>query len=110
MITLPHRVTLSRAGTTTDRYNNRTRNWATATTTEDVPAWVQQQTTTVDLDENRSAIVTRWVVFMGPTTDVADGDRLTWRGRVFVIDGDPAIPSSPVGDHHIEAVLQTVAG
>lgn len=112
MITLPQRITLIDPGTLTDRYHNNETDWSTAVRTPDVPAWIQQRSSSASgADTGRTAVVTQTICFFGSDTDVRAGMRVEdAAGDVFEITGRPHRLSTPTGEHHIEAALNLVEG
>ena len=105
----PHSVDIIRAASSTDAYGDPTLDWDTATTTSEVPAWVQPRTTS-EVTGGRSAVLTEWMAFLPPETDVAAHDRLRWEGRLYDVDGDPAYLWNPSGPHHVEVPLTRITG
>lgn len=51
---------------------------------------VQQSTTGEQADGSVVAATGRWRVSCPLRQDITPGSRVTWRGRVFDVDGDPA--------------------
>lgn len=108
---LVHDVTILRAGSTTDRYGDAVKDWATATSTAS-KAWVAQQSRTENV-EGREALISEWVAFLPAGTDVAGRDRLVWGDLTFEVVGRPnTAPSPRLGgaSHHVEVTLTVVEG
>lgn len=108
MITLAHTVTIVHPGTTESRYGDTVDDWSTATEVDE-PGWVQQRSTS-DERPGRTAVITEWKCFLESTSAVTSRSRLRWEGRLFEVDGDPYVTSTPAGAHHVEVKLRTVDG
>ncbi len=104
----PHPVTIIRAAASTDRYGDTTEDWAAALRTPGY-AWVQRRSTSEE-NSNRSAVLSEWVAFMPPTSDVLPDDRLEWGARAFRVVGDTTPLDHPSGPHHLEVPLDLVEG
>lgn len=105
-----HDITLVRAGTTTSRYGDTTKDWASTTETV-VKGWVSQRDRSENLD-GREAQDTGWVLYLPAGTDVTGLDRVEWEGDTFEVDG-PKLPAwSPRSKavHHLEISLRRVEG
>lgn len=105
---LVHDVSLLRAGSTTSRYGDETKDWATATRTT-TKGWISQQARSEDRD-NREAQISGWVLFVGPQEDVTGLDRVEWNDLTFEVDGPPLPAYRPQGLHHYELALRRVTG
>ena len=114
----PHRVTIvAGAAGADDSHGNPTEDWgAGAARTTDVPAWLQQQTSSETHDPGRNPVDTSWLVFLpvtladGTDTPIGARSRVEWHGQVFAVAGDPNVASTPRGPHHIEVALELVTG
>lgn len=105
---MPHTVTILRAATTTDRYGNEVRDWATATRTTS-RAWLEQQKgseNTADRDQQRST----WLLILPLGVEISGSDRVEYEGDTFDVVGPPATYYSVRGPHHIEAELTWIEG
>jgi hypothetical protein len=105
---LPLRVTWQQPGETIDEYNNIVSDWSDAarTDTDDVPAYIEQRTTT-ELVNGRDTTVTR-LLFITNELGINATDRIVWNGDTYEVDGDPAVLQTPDGPHHLEAALLIV--
>lgn len=108
--TLPHTVTVVTPGETENRYGDTVEDWEAGSTEEEMPGWVQHRSSTTQVGENRAAVVTTWMLIVGPEAPIVAGGRVVWEGRTFRIVGEPHQLTSPAGVHHIEAQLETVDG
>lgn len=105
---LTQTVTLVRAGSTTNRYGDAEKNWATATRTT-AKGWVSQQSHAEDRDQ-REAQVSGWVLFLAADADVTGLDRVELNDLTFEVDGPPLPAYRPQGLHHYEVPLRRVEG
>ncbi len=107
---LVHDVTITRAGSTTDRYGDVIPDWSTASSSS-VKGWVSQQSRSEVLD-GREAQVSGWVAFFPAGTDVTGHDRVVWEGTTFEVAGpvNPAWSPRLDGVHHVECQLSVVEG
>jgi hypothetical protein len=105
---LVHDVTILRATTTTDRYGNLTVTWSTPTETA-VKGWISQRSRSEE-NTQRDAQISDWVLFVPADTDIVGGDRVTWNGVTYEVDGPPWRAWTPRGEHHVEASLRVVSG
>ena len=105
---LVHDVTILRATTTTDRYENVVVSWSSPTETG-VKGWITQRNRSEDNDQ-RSAEISDWVLFAPADTDIVAGDRVQWGGVTYEVDGPPLRAYTPRGEHHVEAGLRVVVG
>lgn len=108
MMTLPHTVTIVRAGRSTDRYGNPSSpSWDTPSLV-DVAGWMQPGTgrdvDSVDADTD----VNRWTALLEPAADIAADDRLVWDGRTFRVLGTPGLRTTPRGPHHWTVAAEEV--
>lgn len=93
---------------TLDRYNNTVLDWSSPTETS-VKAWVTQ-TGTLENREQRDAVIDTLLATFPTDTPIGPSDRVVIDGRVYEIDGEPAVRWTPRGPHHIEASLTAVRG
>lgn len=105
---LVHDITILRPGTVEDRYHNAAKDWAGATSTN-VKGWISR-TSSGEVNGEREAEVSGWIVYLPVGTDIVGGDRVTWNGTTFEVDGPPNHAWRPQGEHHIEAQLRVVQG
>lgn len=108
MFTFPHTVTLLEPGLTEDRYGDEQFDWDDAIETDDVPAWMQQLTTTEQIG-GRDDVVTVNRCFFPPHTHVTAIGRLVWNDKTYAVTGDPNTIDGPAGADHIEVELRAVA-
>lgn len=108
---LPHLVDIVRAPLVAGAYGSQTSSWATATTTVDVAAYVQPQSSSEQVAD-AERVTTRWRIFLGPTADLVATDRVVWNGTTFEVDGDVETHHRAPGGgvHHLEALLSKVTG
>jgi hypothetical protein len=104
-----HDVTVVHAGTTTDRYGNTVKDWTTASSSS-TRGWVSRSSTVELTDGGREGQMSGWIAYLPVDTVVAGGDRVTWNGVTFEVDGPPNQAWTPRGPHHIEAQLRVVEG
>lgn len=77
--------------------------WATVAVTIERPATKEARGARVP---DQSATTTRMTLFAPPGTDVRRGDRVTYAGTRYAIDGEPIRYPSPLGGlDHIECSL-----
>lgn len=103
-------VTVERAPLVTT--NGRTeRDWAIAQTHVVGGCSVQTTNTNANLADPSAVAGVDVTLYAPPAADIADGDRITWGGRQFVIDGVPYAWTSPTGRvSHVQARLVAWAG
>lgn len=106
---LVHTVTISTAGTTTDRYGATVKDWDNPIERTE-RGWVSQQSRLEDRSDGREAQVQGWVLYLDAGDPIAGEDRVTWSGITFEVDGPPNPAWSPRGEHHIEVPLRAVTG
>lgn len=106
---LVHEVTILRPNRLTDRYGNSSKDWAHVTETDAV-GWVSQRAASEDRANGREAQLSEWVLFLDPDVDIVGGDRVTWEGLTFEVDGPPNPAWTPRGPHHLEVPLKVVEG
>lgn len=105
---LPHSVTVTTPGRSTDGYGNEALDYVTGVTARTIAAYVQPRPGTENTD-GRNAVERVWVMFT--TAPVEALDRVTWEGRVYEVDGQPQrwdVPGRRT--HHYESNLRAVEG
>ena len=107
---LPHTVTLLRAPVVSGSYGSQVRNWGAATSTPNVAAFVQPQSSSEQV-ANEQRVVTRWRIFLDPWADLKAADRVQFDSETFEVNGDVETHRGPAGQaHHLEALLLKVTG
>lgn len=106
----PHRVVILRGTAVTDVYGDPGISWDSPRRTPS-PAWIQPRTTE-EVNANRSAVVSAWMMFLPPGTDIGPHDRVEWADVIYTIDvdGRPAEMWNPSGPHHLEVPLRSATG
>jgi hypothetical protein len=96
---------LTRTTGSDDPYGQRTTSWV-----EQPPVAARfQQQTSVETVDGRDTVVTGWMVVLAAGTPLGPGDRVRdQHGTVLAVDGTPARPTTPRGEHHVEARLREV--
>lgn len=88
-------ITVSRATAIDDR-GTQVRDWDNAKSHTVAGCSVQFRETSTSYDA-REAVTVRAVVYMPPDADIATGDRVTFDGVEYAIDGSPFLMTSPTG-------------
>ncbi len=107
---LPHTVTITTPDSSgTDRYNQPVITFdVPPATTRTVKAFIQPASQLEEFND-RDASITDWFMITNDTA-LDHLEQVTWDGKVFEIIGDPAVYSTPRGEHHRTARLQRVVG
>lgn len=105
---LVQRLTVVRAGESTDRYGNTTRSWDSATRHE-VDAWCEQMTSD-ESNDGRAELFSDWLAVLPLGADIRGRDRVEFDGMTFEVNGPPTTRHTPRGPHHIEATLRWIEG
>lgn len=72
---------------------------------------VQPNATTRDFDGRTIQVTEEWTLYAPPNSDIKAGDRVSWRGNTFEINGAPMPWESPTGRiSHIYARLAEWSG
>lgn len=105
---LPHTVTVTTAGTRTDRYDNVVASWAPGdVTTKSIQGFMQPLVT----NENsigRDAVEYGYTIFTDEAIDAHA--RVTWSGRTYEVTG-PSRPWATIyRTHHFETYLRVTEG
>lgn len=106
MSTVP--VVVVTAGTTTDRYNATTTDWANATR-RNVLGFFDDGTST-EVTDGRDALVSNATFFLPPDDPITGRDRIEIDGATYELNGAPSKPRTPRGMHHLECRLLLVEG
>lgn len=97
-------VTVARAATTNKR-GVSVKDWGNAKTHTIDGCSFQPQSTSSGLD-TREAVIVRAKLYLPPGSDIQAGDRVSFDGETFLIDGAPLTKRSPSGRlSHIIAFL-----
>jgi hypothetical protein len=105
---LPHEVTVTAPGTTSDGYGEPSPDWDTPGV-RTITARMQQVGAR-EVSDGRSGQVGDWRMQTNDLTLAAD-ERITWKGITFEVVGAPAFPADGTGSpHHCEAQLRVVTG
>ena len=98
-------VTVERPATKEAR-GARVADWSGATRTEVAGCWVGNASSSSDPSDQGRAATTRLTLYAPAGTDVRRGDRVTYAGTRYAIDGEPLAYQSPFGGiDHIECAL-----
>jgi hypothetical protein len=109
-------ITRIRPAMVTNRYGDLEADWATATSLDIAGCAVHPAGTTETTDPARTAVAIRWNLFLSPGADIAPGDRVSFDGVLYEVDGMPLACSGPPGIDalgvldHIAAQLVRVEG
>lgn len=105
-----HDVTVKRAVTVTNRYNNSERVWANATETP-LRGWKSQREATEPAEAGRPSVtVTQDILFVPADADIRAHDRVEVLDTEWDVDGVPHEAWTPRGLHHLEVKLRAVEG
>lgn len=98
-------VTIERPGARESR-GTTVPDWSKKTEREVNGCWVGNASTSSDSSDEGRAANMRLTLYAPPGTDVRRGDRVTYGGRRYAIDGEPIEYPSPFGGtDHIECAL-----
>lgn len=108
-------VTVVRAATVRDRWDNDVLDWAAATRTTVTDVAVLPTSQVEDATGNRVATSTGWRLYSKPGLDVDlfAADRVEWAGMSLEVIGEVARWPHPIrrgAVHHVEVELRRVAG
>ena len=81
-------VTIIRPGTTTSR-GSTIPDWTTSTSTTVTGCSVQPASTSLTQDGRVQGIYDGMTAYLPPGTDVQEGDRITYDGLTYTVDGTP---------------------
>lgn len=109
LTSLPQTATILRAGSTTDGYGDPVVDWTSPELT-DVPAWLQQTSSSEPREAGRDAIVSGFRCYFAPDADVRARDRVTIDSLTYEVDGDPYRVVGLRGASHLQALLRRVEG
>lgn len=94
-----------------DRRGTQVRDWANATSIEIGGCSVQPSQSTRDFDGRTLSVSEEWALYAPPGADIRAGDRVSWRGVDYEINGAPMPWESPTGRiSHIWARLSEWSG
>lgn len=76
--------------------------WDNATAVEVPGCWVGNPATSADATATSRPALSRATLYLPPTADVREGDRVTYAGADYALDGAPLAFPSPFGgiDHY----------
>lgn len=98
-------VTVTRPGTKESR-GAIVADWSGATSREVGGCWVGNQSTSTDAGEEGREANARATLYAPPGADVRRGDKVTYAGADYAVDGEPLPYPSPLGGiDHIECPL-----
>lgn len=97
-------ITTVTEGTTKDAYGEPVPTTTTVTTT----GRVGQTQTTENIDD-RLAVVSRDVLFLGPDETITPRSKVTVDGVDYMVDGDPSVVRGASSPHHIEVPLRRIS-
>jgi head-tail adaptor len=103
-----HEVTILRAGSTTNRYEETAKDW-TSPRRRTSRARIAQRSSVEDND-GREARSTGWVCYLPPDTDILALDRIVWDGVTYEVKGAPHRAYDRRQLHHVEVELELVEG
>jgi len=109
LTTLPHTITVTTPGTTTDAYGNVDLSWTTGATTAARRAYVQP----VDASEETQSATREALVREYRCFDVAGFtglERVAWAGLTLQVIGPSRRWDTPRGISHYETALRIVEG
>jgi hypothetical protein len=106
---LPHLVDIVRAAVVVGPYGSTdVLDWAAATTTAGVAAFMQPQSSEEQVAD-AERVTTRWRLFLAATADLKATDRVVWSLQTFEVDGDVEAHQGMSGaTRHKEALLRRV--
>jgi hypothetical protein len=100
-------VTRQRAGETTDRYGNTIYDWDAPDALEITPVTVEPVAGSETFDAAGGKLHTRWSLHADSAADIMTGDRISYEGTEFDIDGAVQRFPSPSGRlDHLEVLLR----
>lgn len=107
---LPHTAQRIRPSTSTNAYNDTTRNYTVppATSTSVVGRFEQNRSSEPRTD-GREPAIREWTFFTNES-DITEFDRLTFGSLTFEVEGPPAPAYDGAGFHHLEVHLRKVDG
>jgi len=98
-------VTVERAPLVDSR-GTKVRDWAHSVAAEVGGCNVQPVSSSVSWNDPAQAVTVRARLFAPPSADIQAGDRITYNGAQYAIDGNPHAWKSPTGAvDHIECAL-----
>ena len=84
--------------------------WTTATEKEIGGCSMQPASTTLSQDGRVLGLLDEYQLFLPPDADVQAGDRISYNGQVFEIDGEVRVQPAALRLDHIEIRLKRHAG
>lgn len=94
-----------------EQRGTRVRDWSQAQALGITGCSLQPGAGSTDWGDDRHAAAADAVLYAPPGADIADGDRIEFRGSVWAVDGIPVQWESPTGAvDHVEARLMTWRG
>ena len=104
-------ITRIRPVAVTNRYGDLEADWDNATSLDIVGCAVHPAGTSEDTDPARTAVAIRWNLFLPPGSDIASGDRVTFDGTLYEVDGMPLAwsGSSGIAANGVFGVLDHIA-
>lgn len=113
MLPLRDKVTVIKAGETTDPYSGETTfDWSNPTTVATLPAYVGYSATALvnDALASRTELVSELSAVIRPYDLDPITNRLQWRGDTYTIDGPPKVRMRNGRPHHHTIALKQVEG
>jgi hypothetical protein len=102
---LPHSVTYTEPGYTTDRYGNSVPDYSAGTTSTGKARIEMVMTQNPnEVTNGRDDATSVWRIFTNDAINMRT--RITWGSRVFDVDGEVAPTYGLTGPHHYEAILR----
>lgn len=95
-----------------ERRGTKVSDWSQATEHEVPGCSLQEGTTATEFDSTqRDSAESGATLFLPPGADVQEGDRISFSGRTWVVDGVPSTRRSPTGRvSHVSANLKEWRG
>lgn len=91
-------------------YGNSTEPDFTTPTPVLVRGWLDRVTESETETATRDANISAWVLLLPAGTEITSQDRVVVDGMTFEVDGEPARPWSPRGEHHVRCPLLLTDG
>lgn len=100
-------VTRLRGTTGTDAYGNTVSNWDNPNSLDVSPCTVQPIAGSETFDTGGGRLTSRWSLHAAADADIETGDRISYGGTIYDIDGSVRRFPSPSGNlAHVEVMLQ----
>lgn len=80
-----------------DGHGNLLPDWSQPPEETAIPGCTAQPGATNELETNRDSVLVAWTVWAPYGSDVRAGDRVSYLGRVYAVNGEPGAWRSPTG-------------